>query len=428
MKRTTMKTLAIAGALLLASPGAFAQDLLIRNATVHTATAQGTLQNTDVLVRNGRISAIGRGLDGGNASVLDAQGKPLTPALFAGINDIGAEEVSGESATVDSHLSLGSGNKDMQVRPEFDVTTAYNPESVLIPVARVEGFGWTLLAATPTSGGSFIGGQGAAVRFDGSLDPFGPKVLFVTMGADGANLTGGSRAGQWMILDQLIDEVRGRIAPDSQFALLTPAGRTTLAKYFGGGGRVAISVHRAADIRRVLRWAKARDVRIALVGASEGWKVAGEIAAAKVPVFVDTLANLPADFDQIGATLENAARMSSAGVDVGFAMGSDGSHYARKLRQLAGNAVSYGMPWEAALAGLTRVPAQAFGVAGEVGTIAVGRRADLALWSGDPLDVAQTASQLWLDGRAVPMKSRQTELRDRYLHRAESALPPAYSR
>lgn len=428
MKRPSMKQLAAAGALCLISAGALAQDLLIRNATVHTATAQGTLQGADVLVRNGRIAAIGRGLDGGNAPVLDAKGKPLTPALFAGINDIGAEEVSGESATVDSHLALGSGSKDMQVRPEFDVTTAYNPESVLIPVARVEGFGWTLLTATPTSGGSFIGGQGAPVRFDGSLDPFGPKVLFISLGADGANLTGGSRAGQWMILDQLVDEVRGRIAPDSQFALLTPAGRTTLAKYFGGGGRVAVGVHRASDIRRVLRWAKARNVRIALVGASEGWKVADEIAAAKVPVFVDTLANLPADFDQIGATLENAARMNQAGVDVGFAMGSDGSHYARKMRQLAGNAVSYGMPWEAALAGLTRVPAQAFGVAGEVGTIAVGRRADLALWSGDPLDVAQTASQLWLDGRAVPMKSRQTELRDRYLHRAESALPPAYSR
>lgn len=428
MKRPLMKQLAIAGALALLSTHAFTQDLLIRNATVHTATNQGTLQNTDVLVRNGRISAIGRGLDGGNAPVVDAQGKPLTPALFAGINDIGVEEVSGESATVDSHLALGSGNKDMQVRPEFDVTTAYNPESVLIPVARVEGFGWTMLAATPTSGGSFIGGQGGAVRFDGSLDPIGPKVLFVTMGGDGANLTGGSRAGQWMILDQLIDEVRGRIPQDSQFALLTPAGRSALAKYFGGGGRIAIGVHRASDIRRVLRWAKARNVRIALVGASEGWKVADDIAAAKVPVFVDTLANLPADFDQIGATLENASRMSNAGVDVGFSLSDSGSHYARKMRQVAGNAVSYGMPWEAALAGLTRVPAQTFGVADEVGGIAVGRRADLALWSGDPLDVAHTATQVWMGGRATPMKSRQTELRDRYLHRNETALPPAYSR
>ena len=418
----------LAAALSFAALDAQAQDVLIRNATVHTATARGTLQGADVLVRNGRIAAVGRGLSAGNASVVDAQGRPLTPALFAGINDIGAEEVSGESSTVDSHVALGSGSKDMQVRPEFDVTDAYNPESVLIPVARVEGYGWALLAANPTSGGSFIGGQGGVVRFDGSLDPIGPRVLFVTLGADGANLTGGSRAGQWMILDQLIDEVRGRIAPDSRFALLTPAGRATLAKYFGGGGRVAVTVQRASDIRRLLRWAKARNVRIAIVGASEGWKVAGEIAAARVPVFVDELANLPADFDQIGATLENAARLRAAGVDVGFYMSGDASHYARKLRQLAGNAVANGLPWDDALAGLTRVPAQAFGVAGEVGSIEVGRRADLALWTGDPLDVAQTAAQVWMNGRAVEMKSRQTELRDRYLHRQESALPPAYSR
>ena len=427
MNRRPRATQILLLALAVAAAPALAQDVLIRNATVHTATAQGTLQNADVLVRGGRIGAVGRGLAAGNAQVIDAQGRPLTPALFAGINDIGVEEVSGEAATVDSHVGLGQNPKDMQVRPEFDVTLAYNPESVLIPVARVEGFGWGLLAANPTNGGSFVAGQGGLVRFDGSLDAFGPKVLFVTLGSETSAMTGGSRAGQWMILDQLIDEARGRIAPDSRFALLTPAGRATLARYVGGGGRVAVSIHRAADIRRLLRWAKARDVRIALVGASEGWKVAADIAAAGVPVFVDPLANLPADFDQIAASSENAARLRAAGVAVGFSMSGDASHYARKLRQLAGNAVANGLPWEDALAGLTRVPAQAFGVADEVGSIAVGRRADLVLWSGDPLDVAHTASQVWLGGRAAPMKSRQTELRDRYLQR-ERALPPAYPR
>ncbi len=414
-------------ALALAFAGsASAQDVLIRNATVHTAAAQGTLKGADVLVRHGRVAAIGHGLDAGGAQVIDAEGKPLTPALFAGINDIGIEEVSGESSTVDSHIALASG-RDMAVRPEFDVTTAYNPESVLVPVARVEGFGWTLVSANPGGGGSLIGGQGGAFRFDGSLDPVGGRVLFLTLGGDSANLTGGSRAGQWMILDQLIDEARGRIAPDSKFALLTPAGRVAIAKYFGGGGRVAVTIQRASDIRRLLRWAQQRHVSIALVGASEGWKVAKDIAAAKVPVFVDALVDLPADFDQIGATMQNAARLRAAGVDVGFYLSGDASHYARKLRQLAGNAVANGMPWEDALAGLTRVPAQAFGLDREMGSIAVGRRADLALWTGDPLDVANTAIRLWLDGRAIPMVSRQTELRDRYLHREESTLPPAYA-
>ena len=425
MSRRPMKRLALALALLAGGGVASAQDLLIRNATVHTASARGTLQATDVLVRNGRIAAIGNGLSAGSATVVDAQGKPLTPTLFGGITDIGVEEVSGESATVDNTLALGANAADMRVRPEFDVTLAYNPESVLVPVARVEGIGWTLLSAGTRPGGSFIGGQGGTVRLDGSLDAIGPRALFVTLGGDGANLSGSSRAAQWMLLDQLIDEVRGRIAPDSQFALLTPAGRTTLAKYFGGGGRVVVRIQRAADIVRLLRWSKQRGVDVAIVGAAEGWKVAPQLAAAGVPVFVDALANLPADFDAIGATMENAARLHAAGVRVSFSQAGDASHNARKIRQLAGNAVANGLPWEAALAGLTSVPAAAAGVAGELGTIAIGQRADLVLWSGDPLDVANVAQQVWMDGRAIPMRSRQTELRDRYLH-AETGLPRAY--
>jgi hypothetical protein len=296
---------------------------------------------------------------------------------------------------------------------------------VLVPVARVEGIGWTVLGAEPTEGGSLVGGQGGVVRLDGSADPIGPRVLFVDLGSAAANLSGDSRAAQWMLLDQLIDEVHGRIAPDSRMALLTPAGRTTLAKYFGGGGRVVVHVNRAADIRQLLRWAKKRDVRVAIAGGVEAWRVAPLIAAARVPVFVDPLADLPADFDQVGATMENAARLHAAGVAVSFAQFGDASHNARKIRQLAGNAVANGLPWEDGLAGLTRVPAETLGVAADLGTIAPGKRADLVLWSGDPLEVSAVATQVWLGGDAIPMRSRQTDLRDRYLH-ADDGMPRAY--
>ncbi|WP_242102415.1 MULTISPECIES: amidohydrolase family protein [unclassified Lysobacter] len=414
---------------LVASP-TLAQDVLIRNATVHTATSRGTLQNADVLVRGGRIAAVGTGLAAGDAQVVDAQGRPVTPALFGGITGIGIEEVSGEDATTDGSLALGADAKHMTVRPEFDVTLAYNPDSLLVPVARVEGIGWTLLGAGTAAGGSIIGGQGGVVRLDGSADPIGAHVLFVDLGSGAAELTGESRAAQWMLLDQLIDESRGRIGQDSSMALLTPAGRATLAKYFGGGGRVMVRIDRAADIRQLLRWAQRRNVRIAISGGAEAWRLAPQLAAAKVPVFVDPLANLPGNFDRIGATMENAARLQAAGVRVGFTQSGDASHNARKVRQLAGNAVANGLPWEAGLAGLTSVPAEALGVADQIGEIAPGRRADLVLWSGDPLEVSSLAQQVWLDGRAIPMRSRQTELRDRYLHGLTPAeaggLPRAY--
>ena len=407
---------------ILFSSTASAQDLLIRNATVHTAGAQGTLRNADVLVQGGVIRAVGANLQApASAEVVDAAGKPLTPALFGGITEIGIEEVSGEAATVDSAVKL---SETQPMRPEFDVTLAYNPESVLVPVARVEGLGFTLLGAN--TGGSFMAGQGGVMRLDGGADPIGPRALFVKLGNDVLGLSGSSRAAQWMLLEQMVAEARGRVAADSPHALLTPAGRAVLAKYLAGSGRIVVTVNRAADIRQLLRWAQRENVRIAIASGAEAWKLAPQIAQAKVPVFVDALADLPNDFDQIGATLQNAARLHAAGVEVSFAQFNDASHNARKIRQYAGNAVANGLPWEAGLAGLTRVPAQALGVGDRLGTIAPGKLADLVLWSGDPLDVAHVAARLWLGGRAVPMRSRQTELRDRYLRDA-GALPRAYS-
>ncbi|HRN62690.1 MAG TPA: amidohydrolase family protein [Luteimonas sp.] len=423
-------TMLIALFALFASFSATAQDVLIRNATVHTASERGTLQNADVLVQGGRIAAIGSGLAAGSAQVVEANGRPLSPAFFGGITGIGIEEVSGEAATRDAALALGENAKDITVRPEFDVTLAYNPDSILLPVARVEGIGFTLLTANSTAGGSIIGGQGAVVRLDGSADPAGPKLLFVSLGSGASNLSGASRAGQWMLLDQLVDEANGRLPADSGFALLTPAGRRALQHYLGGGGRIVVGVDRAADIRQLLRWSQKHKARIAIAGGAEAWKLAPQIAAAGVPVFVDPLLNLPGNFDRLGATLENAARLRAAGVRVGFTQSDDAAHNARKMRQLAGNAVANGLPWEDGLAGLTRIPAETFGVGDHLGTIAVGKTADLVLWSGDPLDVAHVAEQVWLGGRAIPMRSRQTELRDRYLRAAPAAesgaLPHAY--
>lgn len=399
-----------------------AQDLLIRNATVHTAAARGSLEHSDVLVQGGVIRAVGPGLSApAGVAVVEAAGKPLTPALFGGITDIGIEEVSGESATVDSTLKLD----DQPLRPEFDVTLAFNPDSVLIPVARLDGIGFTMLGAN--TGGGFIAGQGGVVRLDGSADPVSPQALFIRLGASGAELTGTSRAAQWMLLEQMVSEARGRVPADSPHALLTPAGRATLARYLAGQGRIVVQVDRAADIRHLLRWAGREKVKIAIAGGAEAWRLAPQLAQAGVPVFVDGLGNLPTSFDQLGATLQNAARLQAAGVPVSFAQRDDASHNARKMRQLAGNAVANGLPWGDGLAGLTRVPAQALGVGDRLGTIEPGKLADLVLWEGDPLDVGHYAEQVWLGGRAMPMRSRQTELRDRYQAPASSE-PRAYSR
>lgn len=418
-----MKRLIIPLLLAAALPVA-AQDLLIRDATVHTATAAGTLKDHDVLVQGGVVRAIGPDLAApAGVAVTDAKGRPLTPGLFGGLTGLGIEEVSGEPATVDAGLALGAlvpAHEGSSWRPEFDVDVAFNPHSAAIGVNRVEGITFTVLSPSALPGGSFVAGQGSAVLLDGRYDAAlaGSRSLFIDLGGDASELSGGSRAGQWMLLEQAVAEARA-----GNGDLLTRAGRATLARYLAGG-RVVFQVDRAADIRQVLAFAKKNGMRPVIAGGAEAWRVAAEIKAADAVVLVDALANLPASFDSLASGLDTAARLHRAGVKVGFSQRGDATHNARKQRQLAGNAVAHGLPWETALAGLTAVPADAFGLENR-GRIAVGQAADLVLWSGDPLEVNTYAEQVWFNGVASPMRSRQTELRDRYLA-PEGALPRAY--
>lgn len=413
--------------LLLLAGSASAQNVLIRHATVHTAGARGTIKNGDVLVQGGIIRALGPNLlTPPGVTVVEANGRPLTPGLFGGLSDIGLEEVSAEESTVDSGLAFGGDGQPPQMRPEFDVTLAFNPDSVLIPVARLDGLTFTALTANSGPGGSLISGQGSVVRLNGEYAaPLGGHLLYTSIGSGSDALGGKSRAGQYMLLDQALREARGLTPYGSPNALLTPAGRETLARYLLGG-HVLFAVDRAADIHQVLAFARRNTLHPIIVGGAEAWKVASELATMNVPVIIDALQNLPDSYDRLGSRLDNAALLNRAGVRVAFTQFEFASHNARKVRQEAGNAVANGLPWEAGLAGLTSVPAAALGVGDKVGRIEVGLLADLVLWSGDPLEVTSLADQVWMSGKAMPMTSRQTELRDRYLA-PPGAMPRAYS-
>jgi catechol 2,3-dioxygenase-like lactoylglutathione lyase family enzyme len=410
----------IAGALLCALAAlpmaAAAQDLLIRNARVHTVSERGTLEHADVLVRNGRIAAVGAGLAAAGATVVEAAGRPLTPGLFGGITALGVTEISLEPSTVDNDPPHGDPKGTaVEPRPEFDVTLAFNPESVVIGVNRVEGITFAMVAPGAATGAAVISGQGAVARLDGRVDAIAApsRTLFANLGA-GAAAAGVSRAAQFMLLEQAAREAKPTPQMrDPDFRLLTPTGREVLARYLGGG-RIAFSVDRASDIRQVLAFARKQGARPVVIGGAQAWQVADQLAQTKVPVILDPLVDLPDTFDQLGATLENAARLQKAGVRIAFTNLNDGTHNARKVRQTAGIAVAHGLPWDAALAALTANPAEIFGLGTQFGRIAPGYVADLVLWSGDPLEVTTVAEQVWIDGRAQSMRSRQSELRDRY--------------
>lgn len=409
---------AFAVAVALTSPAASAAPgaVLLRNGVIHTEGARGTLEGGSVLIVGGRVTAIGRDLAApAGAEVIDLKGRPVTPALFGGVGQFGVSEIEAESSTNDGALKLG------QMRPEFDLAFAFNPDSMPLAVSRVEGIGFALLAPSAEAGrkgapsSSIIAGLGSVVRLDGRR-PRAPVALAVTVGEDAGPLAGESRAAAYMLLAQALDEARAPGAPAAgEPRLLTPAGRRVLKGFVTEQKPVVFAVDRAADIRTVVEFAEREKLKAVVFGGAEAWRVAPLLAHAQVPVVIDPLDDLPEQFDQIGATLENAARLHAAGVTVVFSRRSPSPHDARKLRQAAGNAVAHGLPWDAALAALTSAPARVFRAAGEFGSIEAGRPANLVVWSGDPLEVSTVVDASWLDGRRQSLRTRQTELRDRYL-------------
>lgn len=419
--RSAFAALALACTAAAADAESARTDVLIHDAKVYTVGSAGVLDHADVLVRAGKIAMIS-GRDEmrleSKVQMVEAHGRPLTPGFFAGLTHIGIEEISAESSTADAKIDFKAPAWDQKWRPEFDVTLAYNARSTLVPVTRIEGLTWTELS--PNSGDSIVAGQGGAVAFDGLLEEGaravlpGSRALFVDLGSDAAGHSGGSRAAQYMLLDQAIAEAKGQGA-NGEGALLHAAGRSALAGYLGGG-RVVFEVERASDILALIAFAERNHIKAVVSGGAEAWLVADALARAHVPVILNALQDLPKAFDQLGSRLDNAARLQKSGVLIAFSSGEN--HNARIVRQLAGNAVAHGLDWNAALAAVTANPAQIFGQGATRGRIEKGQVADLVLWSGDPLEVTSAADQVWIDGRAIEMRSRQTELRDRYLHRA----------
>jgi hypothetical protein len=242
--------------------------------------------------------------------------------------------------------------------------------------------------------------------------------MFIDLGGDANDLSGGSRAAQFMLLRQAVVEARApNLVMVHDERLLSPSGRQVLLEFLKGSGVFVFDVDRAVDIRRTIEFAQQEKIRIVIRGGAEAWRVAPQLAAAGIPVLVDPLDNLPSSFDAVGATMHNAARLHAAGVTVGISMRSPDIDDAGKTRQAAGNAVAQGLPWAAGVAAITRVPAEIFGVADRFGTLAPGRPADLVLWSGDPLEVSSVADLVVADGQVQSGVSRHTLLRDRYLER-----------
>lgn len=428
MIRTAL--LAAAAALAFLAPAA-AQDIAITNATVATGDGSAPVEGATVVVRGGKVVAAGHGITvPAGVRTIDGSGKWVTPGVFMPMTDLGLADVEGVANSNDTRAARS------RFSAALDASTAVNYASQHVAVSRAGGVTRASIVTSP--GGAIFAGQGAVIDTGADKDAVVSARAFqlVVLGETGGRIAGGSRVAAYAELANALREANefaaGRWRGEGN--LLTRADAEALAQVATGAQPLYVHVERAADIRAVLGLrSQYPKLKLVLVGVSEGWIVAGDIAAAGVPVIADPLENLPASFEQLGATHSNVGRMVRAGVKVALGGLSGGITGPRIAPQFAGNLVALsrvpgatGLTWGEAFASISSVPAEISGFGGRFGVLRPGAAGDVVVWDGDPLEVSTAPVQVFIDGVEQPLDSHQTRLRDRYRNLDESALSKAY--
>ncbi len=410
-----------------------AQTVAITDGMVATGDGSAPIIGATVLMRDGKIVAVGPNVViPANAERIDATGKWVTPGLFAGFSRLGLSEVEGVDATNDISAPKSPFSASL------DAADAINPRAVAIPVTRAAGV--TRAVVVPGSGNAMFGGQGIVIDTGADMSPITKtKALqFIIFGEEAASDAGGSRTASWAWFRNAIAEARDfRAGRNSDDRIFKRADLAAILPVLDGQIPLMVQVDGAADIVKVLQLKREYPtIRLILAGVTEGWEVAGQIATAKVPVVIMPMDDLPDSFERLSATQSNAGRMAKAGVQVSFGqIGRFESLQVRQLAQHAGNMVALakvpghtGMQWGEALSAITLKPAQMIGLGNELGSLAAGKRADVVIWDGDPLEVTSGVTAVWIDGVRQPLVTRQDRLRDRYIQPIDGVLPKAYKK
>ncbi len=401
--------------------------LAIMNGQVHTI-AGSVIDEGDVIIEGGRIVAVGVNLAAPSGSqVIDATGKIVTPGIIAPFSTLGLTEVSAVSETndtrTDEKFSLGAA---------LDAADAYNPASSLIAVNRAGGV--TRAVSVPEANGFLFGGAAIMIDLSGQKNSVTKHNIArsLQLGVRGANRAGGSRIGAWGIVREMLDAAIAYANDPVGYNKDQSEGRYTIAdlKSLGGVLRakqsLLVRVNRASDIRAVIKLKNDYRLKLVIVGGSEAWREAKALAAANIPVILDPFFNLPAEFEDLSASLKNAAFLDEAGVLIAFYNPPSGSHNLRLLTQQAGNAVANGLSFQAALAALTLNPATIYGLGSELGSIEVGKIADIVVWDADPLELSSDPEVVIINGDIQSLQNRQNLLLQRYKDLQRGDLPFAY--
>jgi len=403
----------------------YAESLAITNATVHTVTKQGVLTNATVVIDNGIIIAINPEEVVADVT-FDAMGKILTPGLIGSMNSLGLVEVGAVARTRDS--------RDKKADITFDASIAFNPRSSVVPYTRKGGI--TSNVTVPGGGDSMFKGQTFVADLSGEFDSVYIKenAVIIDLGAKSS----GSRALNLQKLRYKLEDAHKAITKaakdkkaaekekkngDKKKSAKEPKRDEKIINALLAGEKPLIAyADRATDLLELLKLKAEFNLDLVIAGGADAILIRDQLAKAKVPVIFGALDNLPSSFDSLHSSLKNTAKLTQAGITVALAIND--VHNLYQLRFEAGNAVANGLTKAQALASVTANVADVFNI--DAGRIAVGKRADLVLWSADPFELSSKVDKMWIHGEERTTQSRHDELRKRYT--TDSELPRAYTK
>jgi len=392
--------------------------------------SHGTIENGVLILADGKIAAVGTARDvkiPKGADIVDAKGLTVYPGLIDPESNFGLTEISADAMTSDL------AERSDEIMPHMHVADAFHSETELIPVARLNGV--TNAVVAPASDDS-IAGQDIFIQLYGSRQQMmlaTDVALAMNYGAEQrrrGNPQGGkttypsTRMGLITELRQTFLDTQDYMAkrdaaakkPDSSFK--RDLKFEALIPYLKGERPVVIGVYESYDVETIMHLAQEFHLKVILNHVTHTQEVLDEIAAWKVPVIIGSIYDAPRANERYDAVYTLPAELAKRGVTVAIASADGGgpvsSHSARNLPYAAGFAVAYGLPYDDALKAITLNVAQMFGFGDKLGSLDVGKMANVVLANGDPLDVRTDVKQVYIQGVAVPMVSRQTQLRDEY--------------
>jgi imidazolonepropionase-like amidohydrolase len=408
------------------------QPVVLKGGKLVTVS-HGVIENGVLVMEGGKITALGVSSSvklPRNAKVIDVTGMIVYPGLIDSETSLGLTEISAENSTND-RIELSD-----EIMPHMHVYDAFHAESELIPVTRLNGVTNAIVA--PDSGDT-LPGQDSFVQLAG---PSAAEMLLVRDIAMPLNFTGDQRRNEsWE--KRKFPETRMGMAAQLRQAFLDaqdyqqrsadyekkkadavrdkkpePSAPKrdlkleALLPYLQGKKPIVLAAEGPSDLETAVRLAQEFNLKFVLNHISHSRPVLDYVASLKTPVIVGPIYETPKEYERFDAVYSLPAELYKRGVKIAFA--SFDAHNSRNLPYQAGFATGFGLPADEALKAMTLNAAEIWGVADQLGSLDVGKTANVVVSNGDPLDVKTDVKRVFIGGQEIPMTSRQTRLRDEY--------------